>query len=373
MKRGSPDTSPTDGCGPGVVAATADILQELGVTLHSRVEAQRNLTPQVLAELRDRTARVRQTIEAFPSLATATPSGSEVDAFFDAVEGWLVVVGVVDLALLDIYDPALVTTIGYVHGGDTNLAEAFTNMAEDPDNPVSHVYQRLMKETDHAPSARWESRSPQAQRLVSAFETVTGAEKWRYQFRRGATDRPKFLHDFTRLLIAMETQLADFVRANWSPRSAAAAAHPRLVVNAEVMNMGDKYTITGSNIVGAVGPGATTGSVTVTTQTPTQEQHRKAVVDTQTALVRDQDALDKLDSRMFEALNQFLRLARDIQVEQKSLGEVQAQVKATLDDVWAEQAAKGMKPQLLPKALEVAGAIATNPIMAEVAKKLIGG
>lgn len=75
---------------------------------------------------------------------------------------------------------------------------------------------------------------------------------------------------------------------------------------------------------------------------------------------------------MFEALNQFLRLARDIQVEQKSLADVQAKMKETLDEVWAEQAVKGVKPQLLPKTLQVAGAIATNPVMVEVAKKLIG-
>lgn len=141
--------------------------------------------------------------------------------------------------------------------------------------------------------------------------------------------------------------------------------------------MGDKFTtnISNSNVgAAAIGTGAqATGSVTTTTQAPTQEQHRKAVTEAQGALVRDQDALDRLDSRMFEALNQFLRLARDIQVEQKSLAEVQAKMKDTLDEVWAEQAAKGMKPQLLPKTLEVAGAIVSNPVMIEVGKKLIGG
>lgn len=74
---------------------------------------------------------------------------------------------------------------------------------------------------------------------------------------------------------------------------------------------------------------------------------------------------------MFEALNQFLRLARDIQVEQKGLADVQAMMKTTLDEVWAEQTAKGMRPQVLSKTLGVAGAIASNPIMVEVAKKLL--
>lgn len=138
--------------------------------------------------------------------------------------------------------------------------------------------------------------------------------------------------------------------------------------------MADKYTTNISNsTVGAaaIGTGATaTGTVTVATERPTQAEHREAVAAAQGALVADQDAIDELDARMFEALNQFLRLARDIQVEQKSLAEVQARMKDTLDEVWAEHAARGMKPQLLPKTLESSGAIATNPVMVEVAKKL---
>ncbi|WP_437673238.1 hypothetical protein [Sorangium sp. So ce131] len=155
-------------------------------------------------------------------------------------------------------------------------------------------------------------------------------------------------------------------------------AHGQGVVinNYAETQMGDKYTtnISHSNVgAAAIGAGAVaTGSVAAAAP-PTQEQHRKAVAEAQGALVRDQDALDALDTRMFEALNQFLRLARDIQVEQKSLADVQAKMKETLDEVWAEQAAKGMKPQLLPKTLEVVGAIASNPVMIEVTKKLIGG
>jgi hypothetical protein len=42
-------------------------------------------------------------------------------------------------------------------------------------------------------------------------------------------------------------------------------------------------------------------------------------------------------------------------------------------EVWAEQAAKGMKPQVLPKTLEIAGEILKNTVMLEVGKKLIVG
>jgi hypothetical protein len=143
----------------------------------------------------------------------------------------------------------------------------------------------------------------------------------------------------------------------------------------EEVHMGDKITtnVSGST-VGAVaaGKGARAIGTVTTSSAPTQAEHRKSIGETQAAVVRDQEALDALDSRIFDALNQFLRLARDIQVEQKSLRETQVKMKETLDEVWAQEVAKGMKPQVLPKTLEVMGAIAANPIMVEVAKKLIG-
>ena len=47
-------------------------------------------------------------------------------------------------------------------------------------------------------------------------------------------------------------------------------------------------------------------------------------------------------------------------------------MKATLDEVWAQQEAKGMKSKLLPKGLEVVEVLAKSPITAEIAKKLLG-
>lgn len=141
--------------------------------------------------------------------------------------------------------------------------------------------------------------------------------------------------------------------------------------------MGSTFTtnITGSTI-GAVAQGdgaAATGHVVVgAAASPTQEQHKTAISKAQTALVHDQDALERIDERLYEALGQFLTLARKIQVEQQSLAEVQAQMKSTLDEVWAQQEAKGMKPTLLPKGLEVVKALAKSPITAEIAKKLLG-
>jgi hypothetical protein len=141
--------------------------------------------------------------------------------------------------------------------------------------------------------------------------------------------------------------------------------------------MGSKITstITGSTI-GAVGIGNqahTTGTVTIGSPgLMSQDQHRTAIKEAQAALVHDQDALDQLDGRLYEALGQFLRLAREIQVEQKSVVDVQLKMKDVLDEVWAQQEVKGFRPQVLPKTLEVAEALVKNPAMAAVVKKLLG-
>jgi hypothetical protein len=155
------------------------------------------------------------------------------------------------------------------------------------------------------------------------------------------------------------------------PASSAAHHHGDMI-------MGSKFTtnITGST-VGAFAQGdhaVATGTVTIgAAGSVTQEQHKAAVAKAQSALVRDQDALERIDERLHEAFTQFLTLARKIQVEQQSLAETQAKMKATLDEVWAAQVAKGMKPQALPKTLEVVKALMENPVMGEVTKKLMGG
>ncbi|WP_437512845.1 hypothetical protein [Sorangium sp. So ce1099] len=141
--------------------------------------------------------------------------------------------------------------------------------------------------------------------------------------------------------------------------------------------MGSKYSthISNSNI-GAFGQGDNVNvSGSLTLGGPillTQEQHKAAIKRAQNALNEDQDALARIDDRLHEALGQFLRLAREIQVEQRSLAEVQSSMKATLEEVWAQQAARGMAPRALPRTLEVVGAIAQHPAAAEVVKKLLG-
>jgi hypothetical protein len=140
-------------------------------------------------------------------------------------------------------------------------------------------------------------------------------------------------------------------------------------------HFGDKFEndFSGAN-VGAMSQGQNSiASQTSGVQLPTQAQYRSSISHAQAALVADQDAIDAAGRGVFEALHQFLRIARDIQVEQRSLASLQSTMKATLDEVWAQQVAAGMKPQALPESLGVIRAIAASPLMAGVIDKLISG
>ncbi|WP_437968160.1 hypothetical protein WMF04_02175 [Sorangium sp. So ce260] len=142
--------------------------------------------------------------------------------------------------------------------------------------------------------------------------------------------------------------------------------------------MGSNFTtsITSSHI-GAFGQGdsvTVSGNLTVgTAGSFSQEQYKAVIKEAQTALVHDQDALERIDERLYEVLNQFLTMARKIQVEQQGLADVQAKMKETLDEIWAQQAAKGLRTQALPEGLKVVEALAKSPITAEVAKHLLTG
>lgn len=138
--------------------------------------------------------------------------------------------------------------------------------------------------------------------------------------------------------------------------------------------MGSKFTtnITGSTVGAvAVGDHATaTGTVHVgAAGSVTQAQHEEHVKRAKKALVDDEGKLDEL---VHEALTQFLTLARKVQVEQHSLAETRARMKSTLDEVWAAQVAKGMKPQALPRTLEVVKVLVENPMMNDIVKRLTG-
>jgi hypothetical protein len=128
-----------------------------------------------------------------------------------------------------------------------------------------------------------------------------------------------------------------------------------------------------TSTIGAIATGdhaVATGHI-APTSLMTQEHHKAAITQAQNALNADQDALERIDERLYEALGQFLRMARQIQVEQQSLAQVQAKMKETLDEMWAQQAANGARPQALPEGLKVVGELAKSPVMGEVVKALL--
>jgi hypothetical protein len=124
-------------------------------------------------------------------------------------------------------------------------------------------------------------------------------------------------------------------------------------------------TATGSTLGAlAVGDGSTATNPSGSSSSVTQEQLRSAIRQAQIALVDDQDTLAQMDARQYEVLHQFLRLAREIQVEQKSLAEVQAKLKETLDEVRAHQFSGEVRPRALPETLKVIEALLKSPATA---------
>jgi hypothetical protein len=225
---------------------------------------------------------------------------------------------------------------------------------------------------------------------IDDFNTITSAPEWyqaiyvvsgggRYGGRRrdnyAEADAEEERENKKRALNAKQKILA-FLDGllELSPPFAMNSHRDRAIVHHQGdIIMGAKYSshITGSTVGSvAVGDHATAvGTVSINSGPLTQDQHRTAIKKAQKALLDDEEQLDQL---VYEALGQFLRLAREIQVEQKNLAEVQMKMKETLDEVWAENAVKGMKPEILPKTLEVAKVLIESPAMAEVAKVLLG-
>jgi internalin A len=143
------------------------------------------------------------------------------------------------------------------------------------------------------------------------------------------------------------------------------------------VTMGDNHKTTTTTITGSTGVAVTHGDHSNATahaavrgdRVPTQQEHEQQVDETQIALIQSRR---ELDAATWEVLNQFLRIARQIQVDQQDLKTTQAKMKDALDDAWAQQQASKLRSPTLPEGLAIAKAIAGNPVMQEVAKKLLG-
>ena len=100
--------------------------------------------------------------------------------------------------------------------------------------------------------------------------------------------------------------------------------------------------------------------------TLTQEQHKATIKEAEKALLDDED---HLASPAVEALRQFLRVVREIQVDRRSLDEVRAEMMAHFAEVWT---AKSPPNRALFSGLEAIGALRKHPAADEVVKNLLG-
>jgi hypothetical protein len=144
------------------------------------------------------------------------------------------------------------------------------------------------------------------------------------------------------------------------------------------VQMGDKYTtnIKNSN-VGAAAIGAeasATGNVSVSQAARvSQADYEAHIRNAQKSLIDDQDLLEEISKGLYEGIGQVLRIARQIGVDQLSIKDTQTKMKATLDEVWAEQVAPKLKGKSLPATLEVAKTLLSSPMTAGIAKTWLGG
>jgi hypothetical protein len=172
--------------------------------------------------------------------------------------------------------------------------------------------------------------------------------------------------------------------SNSSVGAAASAQGARVATTANTAGidgkgatMGHNYTtnITNSNIgAAAVGEGArATGTVTVETTTVSQADYQRQIDGARKALIDDEDKLNAISEGLSEALGQFLRIAREIQVDQLSIKDAQTKMKATLDDTWVELITPKLKGQALPESLEVVKELLKSPVTAALTTKMLIG
>lgn len=235
------------------------------------------------------------------------------------------------------------------------FVDDFNRLAVEPQRPFGvRVYS--------IPS-RWETEYDRARRLERE--------------RSNAEQDPEEDREHHRNLTKAHQNLIAFVQGVLSlaglPAAELSGAPVKPVAPTTVTN------ITHSSIgVAAIGPGSSAdGHINV--GLPTQinrEMLKEAVTDLQEALLKVQDQLETIDDRLYGFLSDILVNLRKLQLEQVEMAAVQSMVKECVDDMWAKEAVKEFKPQLLPKitqGMKVVGDIAKNPIAQQLVRSIAGG
>jgi len=147
------------------------------------------------------------------------------------------------------------------------------------------------------------------------------------------------------------------------------------IVNTGSANMGNTYRNKVTNSPGtAVAQGehanATASATIRSREALTQEEYEQEIDETHGVLMSERR---QLDADVWKVLDEFLRVARELNVGQLSLAEQQSKVTDALDDIWVAQKMKELKSNPLSDGLKVAQKLLGNPVMQEVAKKLVLG
>ena len=138
------------------------------------------------------------------------------------------------------------------------------------------------------------------------------------------------------------------------------------------INTGDIYrTQIDNSTVGALAVGAqahATGTVNLHQGPLTQAQHLEHIKAAKKALVDDED---RLEARVYQALEQFFKSARDVRVESREIAEVQTEMVGILNRVWAEQLGKPVQRNTVSSGLAIKLALEKSLAMVEVTKILL--
>lgn len=151
-------------------------------------------------------------------------------------------------------------------------------------------------------------------------------------------------------LVRERPELEYFVEHHLRPQEISTTSRIDIIV-------GDQYkqTISNSTVgAAAVGPSA---QATGTVSAMDQGTWLKGLEAAQRALVQDQTVLDELAEGMYEAFSQLLRMVRQIQIDQTSAAEVRTQIKAAIDETWAEDQIRKLRGSTLKDSLEVLKAL----------------
>jgi hypothetical protein len=104
-----------------------------------------------------------------------------------------------------------------------------------------------------------------------------------------------------------------------------------------------------------------------------QQEHASILLEIQSDLVQLQAQLDELGDGVFDALWQSLRQVAKLRIDEQPSEQLVRQTKSTIEDLWARQVAKDLRPRSLDKVPGVLEALSKHPLVKVVVEQLVSG